>query len=90
MWTKRAALVATLPWAKMRHPSPEETLARERILGWASTYTTDKQWFIQKAVAWWLRDLSRKDPARVQCFVATNGDDMAGFARKEATRVIAC
>ena len=51
MWTRRAALVMTLPWAKMRNPKPHELAARERILGWAAGYVPDRQWFIQKAVA---------------------------------------
>ncbi|NOR29895.1 MAG: DNA alkylation repair protein, partial [Sulfitobacter sp.] len=38
LWTKRAALVATLPWTKQNNPKPEELAARERILGWAAGY----------------------------------------------------
>ncbi|MEQ6203642.1 DNA alkylation repair protein [Sulfitobacter sp. HNIBRBA2951] len=86
MWTRRAALVITLPWTKQNNPKPEEIAARERILGWAASYTVDQKWFIQKAVAWWLRDLSRHDPERVIAFVDAHGDAMKPFARKEALR----
>lgn len=86
MWTRRAALVMTLPWCKQRHPKPEEIAARERILGWAASYVTDRDWFIQKAVAWWLRDLSRRDPDRTRAFLAEHGDAMKPFARREAAR----
>ncbi|MBM2322371.1 MULTISPECIES: DNA alkylation repair protein [Marivita] len=86
MWSRRAALVITLPWTKQNHPTQAETLARDRILGWASTYVTDPDWFIQKAVAWWLRDLSKHDPDRTRAFLATYGDQMKSFARKEASR----
>ena len=86
MWTRRAALVMTLPWTKQRHPKPDELAARERILGWAETYVTDTDWFIQKAVAWWLRDLSKRDPDRTRAFLAKHGDQMKPFARKEASR----
>ena len=89
MWTRRAALVITLPWTKQNHPSSEETAARDRILGWAATYVSDPDWFIQKAVAWWLRDLSRHDPDRTRAFLATYGDQMKPFARKEASRHLA-
>jgi len=41
LWTKRAALVMTLPWTKQNHPSKAEEQARDRILGWAATYVTD-------------------------------------------------
>ena len=88
LWTKRAALVATLPWSKLRHPSREEVATRERVLAWAASYVSDRRWFIQKAVAWWLRDLSRKDPERVQAFLAEYGEGMASFARREAGRLM--
>jgi 3-methyladenine DNA glycosylase AlkD len=86
MWTRRAALVITLPWTKQNHPSPEETTARDRILGWAATYVSDPDWFIQKAVAWWLRDLSKHDPDRTRAFLSAHGGQMKPFARKEAAR----
>ncbi|SLN58145.1 DNA alkylation repair protein [Pseudooctadecabacter jejudonensis] len=86
LWTKRAALVMTLPWTKQKHPKPDEVDARERILGWAAGYVTDPQWFIQKAVSWWLRDLGRRDPDRVWAFLDAHGDSMKPFARKDASR----
>lgn len=88
MWTKRAALVMTLPWAKQNNPKPHEETARDRILGWAATYVTDTDWFIQKAVAWWLRDLSKRDHPRVTAFLAQHGDTMKPFARKEAAKYL--
>ncbi|MBM2576115.1 DNA alkylation repair protein [Jannaschia sp. Os4] len=88
LWTKRAALVATLPWTKRRHPSEAERATRERVLGWAATCVSDDRWFVQKAVAWWLRDLSRRDPARVAAFLDRHGDAMAPFARREAARLL--
>ena len=87
-WVRRAALVMTLPWAKLTHPNEAELAARERILGWAASYTTDKDWFIQKSVSWWLRTLSKKDPERVTRFVDAHGASMKAFARKDALRAI--
>ncbi len=89
MWTRRAALVMTLPWTKQRHPKPAEIAQRERILGWAAAYTGDPDWFIQKAVAWWLRDLSKRDPARVAAFLAEQGQRLRPFARREAGKYLA-
>ncbi|WP_149142579.1 DNA alkylation repair protein [Gemmobacter caeruleus] len=83
-WTRRAALVITLPLAKLNFPKPDETAARERVLGWAATYVTDPEWFIQKAVGWWLRDLSKHDAPRVRAFLADHGAAMKPFARREA------
>ncbi|WP_298491961.1 DNA alkylation repair protein [uncultured Maritimibacter sp.] len=88
MWTRRAALVATLPWTKQNNPKPEELAARDRVLGWAAAYVTDPEWFIQKAVAWWLRDLSKHDMSRTHDFLEKYGSEMKGFARKEAAKYL--
>ena len=89
MWTRRAALVMTLPWTRDRNPKPEDLSRRERILDWAAGYVDDPDWFIQKAVAWWLRDLSKRDPERVRTFLDAHGARMKAFARKEAGRFLA-
>ncbi len=86
MWTKRAALVMTLPWTKQNHPKPAELAVRDRVLGWAATYVSDHDWFIQKAIAWWLRELSKHDPARVRVFLTAHAYQMKPFAVKEASR----
>jgi len=86
LWTKRAALVMTLPWTKQNHPKPEELAARDRVLGWCANYVDDPEWFIQKAVAWWLRDLSKHDAPRTRAFLEAHGEKMANFSRKEAAR----
>ncbi|WP_127105609.1 DNA alkylation repair protein [Pararhodobacter zhoushanensis] len=86
MWTRRAALVMTLPWARMPNPKPEDLAVRERVLGWAAGYVTDRDWFIQKAVGWWLRDLSKHDPERTRSWMAEHGAGLKSFARKEALR----
>jgi len=88
LWTKRAALVITLPWTKQNHPKPADLAIRERVLGWAADYVDDPDWFIQKAVAWWLRDLSRHDPERARAFLAEHGPEMKPFARKEAGKYL--
>ncbi len=86
MWTRRAALVITLPWTKQNFPKPHELEARDRVLGWAASYVDDPEWFIQKAIGWWLRDLSRHDADCTRAFLAEYGDRMKPFARKEAAR----
>ena len=88
MWTRRAALVITLPWARMNNPKPQELAARERILGWAAGYVPDREWFIQKAIAWWLRDLSKRAPDRVRAFLEEHGEAMKPFARREAAKYL--
>ncbi len=88
MWTRRAALVITLPFAKSNVPKPDELAARDRILGWAAGYAGDPDWFIQKAVAWWVRDLSKHDTARAKAFLSAHGAKLKPFAAKEASRYL--
>ena len=88
MWTRRAALVITLPWTKQNFPKPADLAIRDRVLGWAADYVTDKDWFIQKAVAWWLRDLSKHDAPRARQFLAEHGPHMKPWAAKEAAKYL--
>jgi 3-methyladenine DNA glycosylase AlkD len=89
IWTRRAALVATLPWTKQNHPKPDELAVRDRVLGWAAGMAGDRDWFIQKAIAWWVRELSKHDPDRARAFLAAHGMSLRGFARTEAGRLLA-
>jgi 3-methyladenine DNA glycosylase AlkD len=89
MWTRRAALVITLPWTKQNFPKAQDLEIRDRVLGWAASYVEDHTWFIQKAVAWWLRELSKHDPDRVRAFLDAHGAQMKPFAVKEAARKLA-
>jgi len=88
LWTRRAALVATLPWTKQNHPKPDELACRDRILGWAAAYVPDRRQFIQKTIAEWLRELSKHDAPKVRDFLAEHGDQMKNFARKEAGKYL--
>ncbi len=88
MWSKRAVLVMTLPFARKNNPKPADLEVRERVLGWAADYATDPEWFIQKAVAWWVRDLSKHDPARALDFLDGPGQTLKSWARKEAGRLL--
>ncbi len=85
-WVRRAALVMTLPWTKQNHPKPDELATRDRVLGWCARLAPDREWFIQKAVAWWLRDLSKHDAPRATAWLAAHGETLKPFARKEAAR----
>lgn len=86
MWTRRAALVMTLPWTKQNFPKEQDLAIRARVLGWCATLAPDRDWFIQKAVAWWVRDLSKHDANAAQDFLDQHGDRLKPFARKEAAR----
>jgi 3-methyladenine DNA glycosylase AlkD len=88
MWARRAVLVMTLPWTKMNFPKPADIAIRERVLDWASSYVGDKDWFMQKVVAWWIRDLSKHDAARARGFLNEHGPYMKAWARKEAAKYL--
>jgi len=88
MWTRRATLVITLPWTKQNFPKPLDLEIRDRVLGWAATYVPDHDWFIQKAIGWWLRDLSKHDAPRVHTFLDAHADGMKPFAVKEARKYL--
>lgn len=79
MWMRRAALIYTLPYTKPGYDP-------ERMLTWMGTYASDREWFIQKAIGWWLRELGQYNPQRVVQFLHTHWDELKGVARKEATR----
>jgi 3-methyladenine DNA glycosylase AlkD len=81
VWTRRAALVFTLPWAKEKRDP-------ERMLGWAARLAEDREWFIQKAIGWWLRELSKRDPERVRQFLTEHGETLRGVAKREATKYL--
>lgn len=88
MWTRRAALVITLPWTKSNNPTAHEEATRDRILGWAATYIHDPDWFIQKSVAWWVRELSKHDAPRARAFLEKYGSELKPFALKDASRML--
>jgi 3-methyladenine DNA glycosylase AlkD len=87
-WVRRAALVMTLPWTRQNHPKPQDEAIRDRVLGWAAVMADDREWFIQKAIAWWLRELSKHDAPRVAAWLAENGPRLKAFARKEAAQYL--
>lgn len=88
LWTRRAALVMTLPFARLPFPKPADLAARARVLDWAAQMTPDRDRFIQKAIAWWLRDLSRRDPEAVRAFLSGPGAALSKPAQQEAARLI--
>lgn len=88
VWTRRAALIACLPWAKLNNLKPEDQQRRDRILSWAASYVPDRNWFIQKSIAWWIRDLSKHDADASLSFLEQHGDAMKPFARKEAAKYL--
>ncbi|MBW6507582.1 MAG: DNA alkylation repair protein [Rhodobacteraceae bacterium] len=88
IWARRAALTFALPWTRLPHPKPADEAVRARVLGWAVRLAPDRDWFIQKAIAWWLRDLSKHDAALARDWLAQHGATLKPFAQKEAARYL--
>ena len=88
LWIRRAALTITLPWTKHRNPKPDNLAIRELVLSWAASLAEDQNTFIQKAVATWVFELSRRDPERATAFLTEHGPKMRNFAHKDAGRLL--
>ena len=80
--------MASVGISRRRSSRATRRAARARVLGWAAGYVPDQQWFIQKAVAWWIRELSKHDAAAAQGFLDAYGAAMKPFARKEAGKYL--
>ncbi|SFR54711.1 DNA alkylation repair protein [Litoreibacter janthinus] len=88
VWTRRAVLDFTQPWTKQNRAKLADEAVRDTVLGWAAQYAEDHDPLIQRAVAWWLRDLSRHDAPRVQAFLEEHGERMTRSARREAAQML--
>jgi 3-methyladenine DNA glycosylase AlkD len=58
------------------------------MLGWAARLVEDREWFIQKAIGWWLRELGKRDAPRVRAWLKAHGAKLKAFARKEAEKYL--
>ncbi|MCH8466442.1 MAG: DNA alkylation repair protein [Roseinatronobacter sp.] len=73
LWTRRAALVMTLPWARLPHPKAQDHAIRARVLSWAARLAPERNPYLNAAIAAWLRALSRRDAAQVRIFLEGPG-----------------
>ncbi|TJZ82259.1 DNA alkylation repair protein [Paracoccus hibiscisoli] len=64
-WLRRGLLMATLPWAKMNNPKPGDLEIREAVLALMLRLASDRHGAVRQAAETWLRDLAKRDPARV-------------------------
>jgi hypothetical protein len=87
MWTRRAALVMTLPWTKQNFPKAQDLAIRARVLGWCADLASDptgssrRPWPGGCAIC---QSISRATRA----FLDQHGVRLKPFARKEAARLL--
>jgi 3-methyladenine DNA glycosylase AlkD len=79
MWQRRVAITAQLGWKD----ATDLALLNQAI----AANLADREFFIQKAIGWALRDYARTDPNWVAWFVEAN--QVTGLARREATKHLA-
>jgi len=85
MWTRRARPAYEACFGPNRtHPNPPRSRRGDRILGWAASYVTDPDWFIQKASRGGCASCPSTDATPVEAFLEAHGQTMKPFARKEA------
>jgi 3-methyladenine DNA glycosylase AlkD len=78
IWIKRTAILAQLNFKEKTN----DTLLYELIL----TNHSSKEFFIQKAMGWALRNYARKNPASVSLFLKENEDFLPKLTVREAKK----
>lgn len=80
LWTRRAAIIHQLDYKK----DTDTTLLERIILNNLGT----REFFINKAIGWSLRQYSRTDPAWVAAFVRRHESELANLSKKEARKYL--
>lgn len=91
MWLRRTAIIAQLG-----HKADTDLALLTEAID-ANLETTaegertafGREFFIRKAIGWILRDVSRRRPDPVRCFVAEHRERMSGVTLREATKYLA-
>jgi 3-methyladenine DNA glycosylase AlkD len=76
LWLRRAALLHQLLWKDETDVDWLEAACLDRA------HETD--FFIRKAIGWALREVSKRDEARVRAFVAEHDAELSGLSKREA------
>jgi 3-methyladenine DNA glycosylase AlkD len=77
-WVRRIALLHQLGW--------RERTDQARLFRYALACAEEREFFIQKAIGWALRDYARHAPDSVRSFLAGPGAMLAPLSRREAAK----
>lgn len=79
LWKRRSAIISQLQRA---------SVDLDFLYDAINAATGTKEFFLNKAIGWALRELSKRQPSEVQRFVAHQGERLAPLARREALRLM--
>ena len=78
MWVRRIALLHQLGW--------RGKVDVERLFNYSLTLAHEKEFFIQKAIGWALRDYARHDPDAVRTFTSKEKHRLSALSYREANK----
>ena len=78
MWLRRIAMIHQLGW--------REQTDQKRLFRYALRLGGTREFFLQKAAGWALRDYARYNPDAVVKFIATHRDALSSLTAREATK----
>ena len=79
-WLRRAAITAQLPAKDATDTALLATVINNNL--------NRREFFINKAIGWALRQYSKTDPAWVRHYIATHRDGMSALSRREAGKYL--
>ena len=82
-WRRRASILPYLHLSKKSVYKEEYTM---RILQAIQPHISDKEFFVGKAAAWVLRELSKREPEIVKAFIDQHRDVMTSLVIREASK----
>jgi len=78
MWLRRSSILSQL-----RHKQATDTDFLDRV---CTANLRDREFFIQKATGWALREYAKTSPAWVLAYVDAHEDEVSGLTRREALK----
>lgn len=78
MWSRRIAMTHQLGWRNHTN--------QDRLFRYALTLADEKEFFIQKAIGWALRDYARTAPRAVKTFIKKEGSVLSPLSIREAIK----
>ena len=81
MWVRRIALLHQLGWG--------DQTDRDRLFSYALMRAHEKEFFIQKAIGWALRDYARHAPQALRKFISAEKGRLSPLSYREANRHLA-